>query len=158
MHNPQQFYANQHPLDSSSLIDNKKHLQWMDLSSGKLKFIRITEHMDSKQSPVSPHFFFFLQAKYQNLHFLPWSVLDMYQILNLKGLVALGQISIIWTSTSLTLLGRSKFVSANVSWLAYHSWDVSPNQKVWSLLLSPRTSKPPIKQENIIYDWKENRD
>lgn len=67
----------------------------MDLSSGKLKFIRITEHMDSKQSPVSPHVFFFLQAKYQNLHFLPWSVLDMYQILNLKGLVALGQISII---------------------------------------------------------------
>jgi hypothetical protein len=31
----------------------------MDLSSGKLKFIRITEHMDSKQSPVSPRFFFF---------------------------------------------------------------------------------------------------
>jgi len=155
MRNPQQFYAKQHPLDSSSLIDNKKHLQWTDLSSGKLKFIRITKHMDSKQSPVSPQFF--LQAKYQNLHFLPRSVLDMYQILNLKGLGALGQISIIWTSTSLTLLRRSKILLANVSWLAYHSWDVSPNQKVWWLLVAPRTSKPLIKQENIIYYWKENR-
>lgn len=32
MHNPKQLYASQHPLDSSSLINNKKHLQWTDLS------------------------------------------------------------------------------------------------------------------------------
>lgn len=62
MHNPQKFYANQHPLDSSSLINNKKHLQWTDLSSGKLKFIRITEHMETLNKVQWAHSFF-LQAK-----------------------------------------------------------------------------------------------
>lgn len=155
MHNPQQFYVKQSTLwIHLHLLTTENTCNWMILSSGKLKFIRITEHMDSKQSPVSPQFFF-CKPNIKIWHFLPRSVLDMYQIFNLKGLAAPGQILILWTSTSLTLVENIKNFISQCFLTGLPFLGCLAQSKIWWLPLAPRTSKPLIKQENIIYDWKE---